>query len=84
MFATGGCSEGFGNLGPTLTRHAVPARVGQSRWLAFPARETLEAVAAEIRSRPEVTHRADPACARCDDAARGGPVPPGAGADPVP
>ena len=75
MHETGGCSEGFGNLEPILSFHAVTAQVGQSCWRAYPAWSTLEALVAEIRSRPEVTHCGDPSCGRCNDAVRGGPIP---------
>ncbi len=74
MYEAGGCSEGFGNLEPILSLHAATARVGQSRWRAFPARSTLAALAEEIRSRPEVTRCGDPSCERCEDAVRGGPI----------
>lgn len=75
MYETGGCSEGFCNLEPTLSLHAVTARVGQSHWRAFPARSTLNALTREIRSRPEVTRCDDRSCERCNDAVGGGPIP---------
>jgi aminoglycoside 3-N-acetyltransferase len=74
MYETGGCSEGFDNLEPIISLYGVTARVGQSRWRAFPARSTLAALAEEIRSRPDVTRCGNPSCERCDDAVKGGPV----------
>lgn len=79
MCATGGCSEGFGRLEPTLALHGRDWQVGASRWRAFPARATLEALAAAIRQRPEVTRCVDRDCARCRDAIAGGPILPGEG-----
>jgi len=74
MVETGGCSEGFGNLAPTLARLAATRQVGSSRWLAVPARSTLEALADAIRARSEVTWCGDPGCGRCADAIAGGPI----------
>jgi len=73
MVETGGCSEGFGNLEPTLSHQTTTTQVGQSRWRAFPARSTLESLAGMIRSRPDVTSCGDPCC-RCVDAIDGGPI----------
>lgn len=74
MYETGGCSEGFSNLEPALSALAKETYVGKSRWSAFSARSALAALAAEIRSRPEVTRCADPLCDRCEDAINGGPI----------
>jgi len=74
MYETGACSEGFNNLDPILSVLASEAHAGESRWRVFPARGTLAALAAAIRSRPELTHCADPFCSRCEDAIKGGPI----------
>jgi aminoglycoside N3'-acetyltransferase len=73
-FATGGCSEGFGRLSPFLEPFRREAFVGKSRWWVFPAAEMLKAASAAIRAHPNITHCADPNCARCEDAIGGGPV----------
>jgi aminoglycoside N3'-acetyltransferase len=73
-FATGGCSEGFGNLMPTLEPLRTEALVGKSRWMIFPATEALQAAAAAIRADATITHCGDPECSRCDAAAAGGPL----------
>ena len=69
----GGCSEGFPNLAPALAGLTAEARVGDSRWLMLPASAALTAAAAAIRANPHVTHCADSACERCNDAVLGGP-----------
>jgi aminoglycoside 3-N-acetyltransferase len=71
----GSCSNGFGKLEPALGPLARETEVGESRWRAFPARETLRAAEAAIRERPEITSCADPDCLRCRDAVAGGPAP---------
>jgi aminoglycoside 3-N-acetyltransferase len=70
---TGGCSDGFGNLEPALGPLAREREVGASRWLAFPARATVDAAAEAIRERPEITHCGRADCLRCPDAVAGGP-----------
>ena len=70
----GSCSSGFDALMPFLAPLARSIRVGQSEWLAFPARETLAAAVAAIRADPALTHCADPRCERCNDAVAGGPI----------
>jgi aminoglycoside 3-N-acetyltransferase len=74
LFETGGCSEGFGNLEPILSRHAVTATVGHCQWRAYPARSTCAALVAAIRSQPQITRCADHSCERCVDAVSGGPI----------
>jgi aminoglycoside 3-N-acetyltransferase len=70
----GGCSEGFGNLGPWLEPAIETTVVGQSKWLLFPAGRALELAADVIRTRPDITHCGDPGCERCNDALAGGPI----------
>lgn len=72
----GGCSEGFGKLGPWLRPVVRETLVGRSAWKLLPAGEALIRAAAAIRDDPRVTQCGDPACARCRDAALGGPLPP--------
>jgi aminoglycoside N3'-acetyltransferase len=74
MVAVGSCSEGFGNFAPILAPLKREIQVGQSLWQVFPARETLEAAVEAIRANPLITHCADPACSRCNDAVQGGPL----------
>jgi aminoglycoside 3-N-acetyltransferase len=69
----GGCSDGFARLEPVLGPLGREARVGESNWRAFPAREALEAATAAIRSDPGITHCGSAEC-RCNDAVAGGPV----------
>jgi aminoglycoside 3-N-acetyltransferase len=70
----GGCSEGFARLESSLGSVARTLVVGQSNWRSFPAAEVLTRAAAAIRADPLVTHCGDAACARCNDAAAGGPL----------
>lgn len=70
----GSCSEGFDALEPALAPLAREAPVGESRWRAFPASETLAAAAAVIRRHPRITMCDDPACIRCRDSVAGGPL----------
>jgi aminoglycoside N3'-acetyltransferase len=74
MVAVGGCSEGFGNFAPILAPFKREIQVGQSLWQVFPARETLEVAVEAIRANPLITHCANPACSRCNDAVQGGPL----------
>jgi aminoglycoside N3'-acetyltransferase len=74
LVAVGSCSEGFGNFAPVLAPLKREVQVGQSVWQIFPARETLSAAVAAIRANPSITHCADPACSRCNDAVQGGPI----------
>jgi aminoglycoside 3-N-acetyltransferase len=69
----GGCSEGFGALEPVLAPLARETTVGESRWRAFPAKAAIDAAAAAIRERPELTACPRPGCLRCADAIAGGP-----------
>ena len=70
----GGCSDGFGNLLPVLSPLQTEHRVGESRWLVFPARATLEVASQAIREIPRLTHCSVAGCGRCNDALLGGPV----------
>ena len=70
----GGCSEGFGRLGPILRPLAREAYVGDSRWLALPREAALDAATTAIRDAPEITRCAADRCERCDDMIAGGPL----------
>jgi aminoglycoside 3-N-acetyltransferase len=70
----GGCSAGFTRLGPALAPLLQEAQVGASRWLVYPARETLQVATNAIREQPEITHCATTACILCADAIAGGPI----------
>jgi len=69
----GSCSDGFRKLRPVLAPLARETGVGESAWRAFPARATVEAAAAAIRERPDITHCDSADCLRCADAVAGGP-----------
>jgi aminoglycoside 3-N-acetyltransferase len=69
----GGCSDGFPRLESVVAPLSAETMVGESRWRAFPAQATVEAASAAIRADPEATWCGNPACARCRDAAAGGP-----------
>ncbi len=69
----GSCSDGFRKLEPVLAPLARETRVGESLWRAFPARATVDAAAAAIRERPDLTHCGSADCLRCADALAGGP-----------
>jgi len=71
---TGGCSEGFENLRSALSPLMAEIKVGQSTWLAFPAKRTLETAARAVREDPWITHCNNAACERCNDAVLGGPI----------
>jgi aminoglycoside N3'-acetyltransferase len=69
----GSCSQGFLNFEPILAPLARETLVGESRWVAYPARETLALAAQTIRENPGITHCGDADCLRCRDAVKGGP-----------
>jgi len=69
----GSCSQGFLNFEPILAPLARETLVGESRWVAYPARETLALAAETIRGNPGITHCGDADCLRCRDAVAGGP-----------
>lgn len=70
----GGCSEGFGKLGPSLNPITRTAVVGRSTWRLLPAAEAVARASAAIRADPRITHCGVEDCERCDDAVAGGPV----------
>jgi len=74
MVPVGSCSNGFDNLAPLLAVCARETRVGSSAWVAYPAARALAIAIEAIRTTPEVTRCADPACLRCSDAIAGGPL----------
>jgi aminoglycoside 3-N-acetyltransferase len=69
----GSCSQGFLNFEPILAPLARETHVGESRWIAYPARELLALAADAIRENPGITHCGDADCLRCRDAVAGGP-----------
>lgn len=69
----GSCSQGFLNFEPILAPLAREKLVGESHWVAYPARETLALAAETIRANPGITHCGDADCLRCRDAVAGGP-----------
>lgn len=71
---TGGCSDGFPNLAPALASALSSTVVGRSAWRSYDAGAVLDAAADVIRRDPMITHCADAACERCNDAVRGGPM----------
>jgi aminoglycoside N3'-acetyltransferase len=74
MVEVGGCSDGFERLGAALAPVERRLTVGSSAWRVFPAAEMLRLATEAIRAEPAITHCADPACDRCEDAIRGGPL----------
>ncbi|GGS21885.1 AAC(3) family N-acetyltransferase [Streptomyces aureoverticillatus] len=76
MVETGPCSKGFPRLEPWLRPLARSARVGGSRWSAYPAKETLAAAVAAMTADQTVTHCADRDCLACRDSVAGGPIGP--------
>jgi aminoglycoside N3'-acetyltransferase len=73
----GGCSEGFENLASAVAFLEQRIVVGESLWRIYPFQEFVDAIVAAIRKNPAVTHCGDPACPRCNDAVKGGPLPAG-------
>jgi aminoglycoside N3'-acetyltransferase len=69
----GSCSQGFRSFEPILAPLGRETVVGESRWVAYPARETVAAAAEAIRADSGITHCGDADCLRCRDAVAGGP-----------
>ncbi|WP_405585045.1 AAC(3) family N-acetyltransferase [Streptomyces sp. NBC_01190] len=76
MVETGSCSEGFPRLEPVLRPLARTARVGESGWAAYPAKEVIDAARDAMCADQTVTRCADDSCLRCRDSIAGGPVGP--------
>ncbi|MFI1582961.1 AAC(3) family N-acetyltransferase [Embleya sp. NPDC020630] len=74
MFEVGSCSEGFPRLERTLHPYARTVAVGESRWRAYPARQTLAAATAAIVADQGITRCPDRECLACRDSIAGGPV----------
>lgn len=71
---TGGCSNGFDQLAPHVEDLSRFVRVGSSRWTCLPARTTLTRLVRIIKRSPELIRCKTVECARCCDAALGGPA----------
>jgi aminoglycoside 3-N-acetyltransferase len=71
---TGGCSGGFDAFEPLLARRTRETLVGESRWRAYAARETIEDAVVAIQLNPQITHCGNLTCERCRDAVVGGPL----------
>lgn len=70
----GGCSDGFERLANYLQSYEKTVTVGNSLWRCFRMRELVDACVQAILENPEITHCKDPACDRCNDAVKGGPI----------
>jgi aminoglycoside 3-N-acetyltransferase len=70
----GGCSEGFEKLAPYVKAVEKQTRPGESLWRIFPLRGFIDAIVPVLRENPFLTHCDDENCARCNDAAWGGPL----------
>ena len=73
----GGCSEGFPKLEPMLAPYEKQITVENSLWRCYRIRDLVDTAEKAFRKNPLVTHCGDPNCARCNDAAKGGPFYPG-------
>src|SRR5262249_51220117 len=74
MVTSGGCSEGVEQLADALAPGETDRVVGPSTWRCFPAAGVVTRAAAAIRADAGVTHCGLRTCARCNDAALGGPI----------
>ena len=70
----GSCSDGFNRLDPLVEPIGVKTQVGPSPWRIYPFHTFVETLANAIRQDQTLTHCANPDCARCNDATRGGPI----------
>ena len=68
-----GCSVGFEKFVPVLAPLVKRTWVGQSRWMALPAAQTLSLAVDAIRKDPKITTCGRSDCLRCRDALLGGP-----------
>lgn len=73
MLPVGSCSEGFPRLEPVVRQYERATNVGDSRWRAFPARETITAASDAIRRDQAITDCGDKECLLCRDSTAGGP-----------
>ena len=69
----GGCSEGFPKLDAQLAPYETQTTVVNSLWRCYRIRDLVDTAEKAFRADPLVTHCGDPDCARCNDAAKGGP-----------
>lgn len=70
----GSCSGGFNQLQDSLKGLVREGRVGNSQWKAYPFKPFIDAIVAEIKKNPFITHCGDESCIRCRDAIKGGPI----------
>jgi len=70
----GGCSDGFEKLAPMLKPYEQQVTVENSLWRCYRVRDLVDVCRAAFLLDPLVTHCGDPDCARCNDAAKGGPM----------
>ncbi len=70
----GGCSGGFLKFESVMSPFVREGSVGNSRWLAYPASDALEAATQAIQEDPYITHCENVTCGRCDDSIAGGPI----------
>ncbi|MBV7298194.1 AAC(3) family N-acetyltransferase [Enterovibrio paralichthyis] len=68
----GSCSEGFGNLNEQVSHLETVAKLGDSKVKIYKFRPFIDALAAAIKTQPDITHCADPSCIRCQDMVAGG------------
>ena len=75
MVEAGGCSEGFTNFAKYFYDSGIVKErtVGKSPWKIMNAKEALLLAANLIKMNPEIT-MCESRCARCVDAAKGGPI----------
>lgn len=70
----GSCSEGFPRLDPHVRDLETRTVVGASTWRLFPFHAFVHRIADVVKKNPDLTHCADPDCARCRDMVAGGPA----------
>jgi aminoglycoside N3'-acetyltransferase len=70
----GSCSEGFENFSGLLAQIERRILVGSSLWRLFPFTSFIDIVSEAVRKDQNITHCSNPACERCEDAIKGGPI----------
>ena len=69
----GGCSDGFEKLSELVGVFEKRVTVGASLWRCWRIRDLVDVCKDAFLKNPMVAHCGDPACSRCNDAAKGGP-----------